>query len=729
MIAVAALLAAGSHGAWGFEGRVVDRRTGSPVAGATVTIAGRSGTARTDGDGRFLWQPDPPTPFEIVVVLPGGDVARPALVERIDHAAVTTITVEAILHESVTVVGVAPSIDATPAAGTTLLSGAQIERRNPANLMQALETVPGVSQVSEGQAAVPAIRGLARGRSLILIDGARVSSERRVGPSATYLDPGIVEGIDVARGPGSVAYGSDALGGVISLRTRSAEPGSPLRARLVASAGTGVPDRRGSIEVTRGFETGGILLEAHGREAEDYEGPDGREVFNSGWSDSGLLLRFDRQLGGGDFSAGYQGDFARDAERPRSNSSTVRFYYPYENSHRLTASHELSEVAGFEKVAFTGFYGRYEQRTDQDRFSAALRTIERADVSADDFHVRGTAERIAGPARIEFGVDANGRTGLEANEIRIAYDEAGEIASEETMVAIADASRLDTGAFAQAQASLSRVVLVSVGARADRVATRNHGGYFGDRSTSNSALSGFGAVSAGPFRGCAFTAQASWGFRDPTLSDRYYRGPSGRGYITGNPDLEPETSEQLDLALRYAAGPARVAAYAYRYSIEDLVERYASEENPDDFYFRNRGRALLRGVELELQAALPLELVLEVAGQVERGITTDDGADLDDVPADSIAATLRKEFGGRGFVQGRVARFDRDDRPGPTENPAAAPGYTLVDLSGGWRFKAAVELRAQVRNALDEEYWASPDPRWVPAPGRSASLTAVVLLD
>ena len=78
--------------------------------------------------------------------------------------------------------------------------------------------MPGINQVSEGHAAVPAIRGMARGRVLLLVDGARVTLERRVGPSATFMDPAVLEGIDVARGPGSVAYGSDALGGVISVR-------------------------------------------------------------------------------------------------------------------------------------------------------------------------------------------------------------------------------------------------------------------------------------------------------------------------------------------------------------------------------------------------------------------------------------------------------------------------------------------------------------------------------
>ena len=67
--------------------------------------------------------------------------------------------------------------------------------------MQALETVPGINQVSEGHAAVPAVRGLARGRTLFLIDGGRVTAERRVGPSGTFLDPSVIEGIDIARGP------------------------------------------------------------------------------------------------------------------------------------------------------------------------------------------------------------------------------------------------------------------------------------------------------------------------------------------------------------------------------------------------------------------------------------------------------------------------------------------------------------------------------------------------
>ncbi|HUU32575.1 MAG TPA: hypothetical protein VMW48_00865, partial [Vicinamibacterales bacterium] len=85
---------------------------------------------------------------------------------------------------------------------------------------------------------------------------------------------------------------------------------------------------------------------------------------------------------------------------------------------------------------------------------------------------------------------------------------------------------------------------------------------------------------------------------------------------------------------------------------------------------------------------------------------------------------LRRSIGARAFVQARAAWFADDDRPGPTER--VVPGYTLLDLSGGATLGKHLELRGLARNVLDQEYFASQDVRAVAAPGRAASLTAVV---
>lgn len=705
-----------------FEGRVVNEGTGVPVAGAVISIAGLPGSARTDGLGRFTWEPSPPLPFHVIVVRPGGQVARSVLVERLEGGT-ATIHVNPLVDESVTVTGAAPSIDWTPASGTTLLSGSQIARRSPEHLMQALETVPGISQVSEGHAAVPAVRGLARGRTLLLVDGARVSAERRVGPGGTFLDPAVIERIDVARGPGSVAYGSDALGGVISVRTRRAEPGSPLRTRVVGMVGAGVPDRRGSFEVAKGLEGGGVLVQGHVRNAEAYDSPEG-EVFNSGWEDRGFLTHFTHRLGNGLLSVAWQSDFSREVERPRNNSRSVRFYSPFENSHRVTASFESREVAHFRRIALVGFLGTLEQRTDQDRLATPTegRRIERADVSASDFQVKGSAERLFGRVRTEFGVDAHGRYDLGALDIIQDYDAFGAISRDITNVSVEDAHRLDAGVYLQSETALGRLARVSGGIRVDRVTTKNVGGFIGDRSSSHSAASGFGAVTVGPFDGVTLTAQVSRGFRDPVLSDRYFRGPTGRGFITGNPDLEPETSLQLDLATRYTMARTQLAVYVYQYRISDLVERYQTE--PDFFLFRNRGQARLRGFEVEARSELGGGYSVEVAAQIARGRALDNGAHLDDISPATFSVLGHKELGDRGYAQTRVAFHAEDDRPGPNEIPA--PGAALIDIGAGWRVWPQLELRGVLRNLLDDDYYASPDPRWVLAPGRAISLTAVV---
>ncbi len=242
LLTVVMLLLASVVPALAWEGRIVTT-DGRPVAGATISILGRSGEAVTDADGRFVWRPDPTPPFEILVIQSNGTYMKPVTVESLGEGPLT-ITVQSLLSEAVTVSGSAPGIESTPAAGTTTLSGRDVAVRQPSNLVQAVENVAGVNQVSEGQAAVPAVRGLARGRTLILIDGARVTSERRVGPSATYMDPSVMDSVDVARGPGSVAYGSDAFGGVISVRTRRVAPASPWAVNFSALAGAGIPETR-----------------------------------------------------------------------------------------------------------------------------------------------------------------------------------------------------------------------------------------------------------------------------------------------------------------------------------------------------------------------------------------------------------------------------------------------------------------------------------------------------
>jgi outer membrane receptor protein involved in Fe transport len=685
------------------------------VARAEVTILGRPGAVYTDADGRFTWRPEPAPPFEVLVILPGEQFTKPVLVERLPAGGPLEIAVAPMVNETVTVTaGAAPDIEATLGSATSLLPAQEIVNRQPANLTQALEGMAGVSSVSEGHAAVPAIRGLARGRTLILIDGTRVTSDRRVGPSATFLDPFVLDGVEVARGPGSVAYGSDAFGGVIYARTRRVAPNAPFSARVVGAFGAGIPQQRVAAEVSGGVGKGGYLLQAHYRDFDNYRSPAG-DIFNSGATDQGFLARGEYDLGPGVFSVSWQSDFGRDIDRPRNNSQTVRFYYPIEDSHRLTATYDLRRVGGLERLVVSAFAGRYRQLTDQDRFGTSTRgrSLERADYRADDFQVRGSAEKLLANARVEVGVDVNGRVGVHALDTIRQYDLAGAITSDVVNVSIDDARRINAGAFATTEAALGPKVLVGAGARVDRVASTNTGGYFGDHDTSHMAGSGSVSLSLGPWAGVSMTGQVGTGFRDPTVSDRYYRGPTGRGFITGNPELDPERSIQVDGGVRYTSARVRAGVSAYQYRINDLIERYSTAT--DFFFFRNRGTARIRGLEGELHASLPWSLTLESTAMFTRGLALDDRAALDDMPPLTATVSLRRPVATRGFLQVRGTFYAKDDRPGPTE--IRMPGHTLLDVLGGLTLNRALDVNITVRNLLDQRYPVSPDVRAVPAPG------------
>ena len=268
------------------------------------------------------------------------------------------------------------------------------------------------------------------------------------------------------------------------------------------------------------------------------------------------------------------------------------------------SSCELAALAGFERLNLTTFYGRSSAATDQDRVAtaAATRRIERADVDANDYGVRAFGERLLGRARLETGLDLNGRFGLNAVDDLITFTPSGDVASTRplTSIDVRGAQELAVRESRQPRSRPSspwaRACAATTSARATKAATsarvrRRRPGAPATWQSRPAASAAF-----------TLTAQVARGFRDPTLSDRYYRGPTGRGFIRGNPDLDPESSLQFDGSLRFTGRRLRLAAYGYHYRIDDLVERYEAE--PDTFFFRNRGRARLRGLELEAQVDL-----------------------------------------------------------------------------------------------------------------------------
>ena len=248
------------------------------------------------------------------------------------------------------------------------------------------------------------------------------------------------------------------------------------------------------------------------------------------------------------------------------------------------------------------------QQTNQDRLPTPTRprSLEQAEVHSREFQLRATADRTLGNARLQFGGDVDGRHGLESTDTVVSYSASGAVGTTQTTPSIEDAHRTNTGLFTQADVQAARRLRLSGGIRGDVVHSANEGGYFGDREVTNANIAGSAAATFMPVASLTLTGQLSRGFREPMLMDRFYRGPVGRGFIEGNPDLEPESSLQLDVIARYDTGGVTLSSAFYDYRISNLIERY--QAGPNSFLFRNRSAARIRGVELEARAALPSRL-------------------------------------------------------------------------------------------------------------------------
>jgi outer membrane cobalamin receptor len=165
-----------------------------------------------------------------------------------------------------------------------LLSDKDIAMSGAQNIPELLLKQPGISLAGQNYHAAPSIRGLARKRVVVLVNGEKVSSERNVGPPGTFVNPFEIERLEILKGPYSTLYGSDAIGGVVNIVTKTYEQGcynDNIGGRLDLSYKSVDNGINSNLAVNGKTNKIKYNLSAGYREADNYKTPDGNTLMNT----------------------------------------------------------------------------------------------------------------------------------------------------------------------------------------------------------------------------------------------------------------------------------------------------------------------------------------------------------------------------------------------------------------------------------------------------------------
>jgi outer membrane receptor protein involved in Fe transport len=722
-LAPAAVLLAASflHGKE-IRGRVLTRQ-GKPVAEAVVLHRPSGLKAMTGTDGSFRLNLDTADKIRLEII--HADYQEE---ELIVPAGANDATVEIIMaplirqREEIVVTALRypePSMS-VPAAGSVLLAESLEEGLAP-SLTFGVETLPGVSSLgSGGFSLVPAVRGLARNRVLFLVDFARVSSDRRTGPNASFLFPEDMARVEVLRSPSSVYYGSDAVGGVFQVFLREPDPRPGVHGRISARAGSGNGEKSlgASLSARRGGL--GFYVSLQGTDAGSYRHAEGT-VPMSGYSQWSLTAKLSFRSEKRRIDMSFLRSRGVNIGKPALDSLTRPTWYPRENINLAQFRWLESRVAGGE-LAFHAYLNPNFLETRTDRLETSQTRESSSRTESTDFGAQLSFNRPAARGlRLNSGLDLSGRSKARSFNRDAVLDEQGRPLSTFEETPYADGSRIDLGAFLALDFNRVKNLDVMAGLRWDRLeAEADPGGRGQSARREESALSAFMAASYRLSEWTVFFVNLSRAYRAPTLGERFYTGITGRGFIISRPDLEAERSVNADAGLKIAAPRFYAAVSAFRYDIDGLIERILVTDKAYTYANVDRGRIQGGEVEGEWFPRNGVKLFGNVSFARGRSVRT--GQPLNDIPPVKILAGVRVWAGrlsGEACVRHHRAKSD----PGPAE--IAVPAGTTADLKLCVYLPAGFQVNALVSNVFDALDLNRPDPDAPPDPGRSVRIGVV----
>jgi len=747
-----------------------------PIPGAQVRLSRQANpnlaaplhSATADSQGRFRFDDVAPGAYELEAFAAGFE-RKTVSVGAADGAAEVEVRLPvAGLHEGVVVTASRQEEESVqspiPAA---LVSDERLQEQVPANLAQALREVPGVNWVNAGAfRSRPVIRGLDSNRILVLVDGERLNNGRTstvdAGIETSLVGISEIEQVEVVRGPGSVLYGSDALGGVINIRTRRAQPSEGFRLGLRSSASfhPNSDGKRSHLETSLSNRWFSARARGNAGALENYRTPTAT-VFGSGVDESGALgsLRV-YPAPNQSFSFKYVHQGGYNFGLPSLNPNPVFLAeFPFSKLTKFSGGYNGSFQHPLLSSLRARIYTQDQTRSFVSRISAGPSTIFSdtvTDVRSTGFDVQASAA-AQGEHVLTYGVsyfeDENRDRRLQLMLGR------GPARVLDNAPSVPNSTFSGTGVFLQEQWEPTRRLRLRAGVRWDRFVveaepTPNFDPAVSDvvvGSRTDTAVSGNGGASFDLGGGWSVSASLGRAFREPNLFERFFfgRGSVG-GFVIPNPGLDPETSLQFDAGVHFRRGPVRTSLNYFLNNLSDLVSRAPATFNGDDTIAGQPISQNVNVAEAQIQGAeATLEFNLRGLGGRWTPLISAAWQQGDNETGDQPLPLIAPFVGQAGlrwsanklpvWAEGRARLATSSNRVPPGFNPI--PGFTVFTWRTGYevtrseqgvgallpRGIASINVFAAMENFTNRTYRGLFET--VPQPGRDFRLQINLNLD
>ena len=724
---------------------VVRDTAGAPLPNARVVINELGRSTLTGGDGTFAFRSLRPGTYHLDATLLGYAPAHAVVTVPAEgpEVRVTLVMRATVLSlEGINVTASPRSADPLNITQSTVeLSGKALERSMGTSVAQTLGSQPGLAVRYGGPAAsTPVIRGLSGERVLVVQNGQRTGDLSATSADhGLSVDPLAASRIEVVRGPASLMYGNNALGGVVNVIASDIPTTIPGDASgfLALHGETVNPGGAASGEVTLPLgETLALAARGGGRRVDDVHAGGGHALENSFYNNlygtAGLGYVSERVQGGVSLG-GYVFDYGIPSPHLEEEGE-----------------HEDEEGHGHEGV-----------RIDGRRLEASGRAdLWLADAGITNLRVDGTAQWY-GHDEIEPEGEVGTRFRLNTQTANLAaktvfgrFEGAVGVSAllkqyapegEEALTPGADSR--SAGVFVYQELPLTLMdeagPSLQAGARWDVFAVQPEATgdprFAGARDRTFQSVSGSLGLNVPLTPTLSASVSVARSFRAPTVEELFSNSVhhAAGTYDVGNPELRLETNVGAEAVLRAQSERlnAQVAAFWNRiddYITSDVVGDTAvfdEDHGETEVFPLNRFRqadAQLRGVEGQVEAVVVPGLVLGAMGDLVRGDFVD-GGPLPFMPAARVGGSARWDDGRWSVgVEARHA-FAQDRVP---SDEFATGAYTLVSTSAGLSLRRGPRIHSivlRLENLLDEEYREPTSRLRVPSPGRNLSLVYRVL--